>query len=306
MILLKALSNTVGNNKIKEKIECNFLFADEDDQISKLKLKPIKKDEAMFVKLMSASSFNEKDYTTKEKESNVYQNYTLFANKILESDATPEELVDAVGRLEIVELGLQNENPQVIFEGLNSTGLDLTNTDLIRNYLLMALEYSEQEDLYQKYWLPMEETIGNEKLEQFMLYYLIKKRKTNSITKNEKSARINEKNLYYSFKKTYPDINKLKSKNMVEDCLFDMHKHSVMYYDLISQTYYANDVLHQRFFELFTQLGANESAIFVMELYEQYNRETSEISTPINPPTIKKMTVDTFGYEYDEPDKINN
>ena len=56
--------------------------------------------------------------------------------------------------------------------------------------------------------------------------------------------------------------------------------------------------------EFMNAVAAAGGEINTWELYEQYNKETAEISRPINPPTIKKMTVDTFGYEYDEPEKI--
>ena len=74
---------------------------------------------------------------------------------------TADEFEDAVERLEIVELQLDNENPQIIFESLNSTGLDLTDSDLLRNYLLMSLDYSDQEYLYNNYWRKIEEHLNN-------------------------------------------------------------------------------------------------------------------------------------------------
>ena len=64
---------------------------------------------------------------------------------------------------------LENENPQEIFESLNSTGLDLSNADLIRNYLLMALDYESQERLYKEYWLKMELLLkSSEAVENFL------------------------------------------------------------------------------------------------------------------------------------------
>lgn len=56
--------------------------------------------------------------------------------------------------------------------------------------------------------------------------------------------------------------------------------------------------------EFMASISETGGVIQTLEQYQQYNKETTEISTPINPPTIKKMTVDTFGYEYDEPEKI--
>lgn len=56
--------------------------------------------------------------------------------------------------------------------------------------------------------------------------------------------------------------------------------------------------------ELMAEIEKSGGQITTEELYIRYMNETTEITMPKNPPTIKKMTVDTFGYEYDEPEKI--
>ena len=72
----------------------------------------------------------------------------------------------------------------------------------------MSLDYKDQEELYRKYWLVMEELIGSDKMEQFFLYYLIYKRRSDSINIENKRGKINSNTLYYAFKKYYPNINK--------------------------------------------------------------------------------------------------
>ena len=74
------------------------------------------------------------------------------------------QLFNGINKLYIVDISLErgNDNPQLIFESLNSTGLDLSQADLIRNYILMDLEPAEQEQLYNKYWQPMESDFGQE------------------------------------------------------------------------------------------------------------------------------------------------
>jgi len=87
------------------------------------------------------------------EETQIFNNYKLFMELLRESSLSPEQIYAGVQKLEIVyiELNEQKENPQLIFESLNSTGLDLTQADLIRNYLLMGKEYYTQEALYNKY-----------------------------------------------------------------------------------------------------------------------------------------------------------
>ncbi|WP_341475955.1 DUF262 and DUF1524 domain-containing protein [Helicobacter pylori] len=88
----------------------------------------------------------------------------------------------------VVEISLERgkDNPQLIFESMNSTGKDLTQTDLIRNYILMGLEPEKQKIFYNKYWRAMEEDFKqNETLfNQFVRHYLtIKTREIPNINK---------------------------------------------------------------------------------------------------------------------------
>ncbi len=95
----------------------------------------------------------------------IVQNFEFFAEKIREADLDPDELYDrGLQKLMIVNIALDrtHDNPQLIFESLNSTGLALTQTDLIRNFVLMALEPEQQENLYSNYWYPMEQSFGAE------------------------------------------------------------------------------------------------------------------------------------------------
>ena len=88
--------------------------------------------------------------------------------------------------LELVEITLEKDkdNAQLIFESINSTGVDLTPSDLIRNYLLMDLKDSEeQENLYEKYWLYIEENLNSidsnkTNLEKYFYDFLIMKNKS--------------------------------------------------------------------------------------------------------------------------------
>lgn len=76
------------------------------------------------------------------------------------------------------------DNPQLIFESMNSTGKDLSQADLIRNFVLMDLEHDFQTDLYQRFWQPMESGFVQNKFDEFMRHYLTTK--TGVIPKIEK------------------------------------------------------------------------------------------------------------------------
>ena len=88
--------------------------------------------------------------------------YRFFEAQIESSGRPLNGLLGAISRLLVVEIALERgrDDPQLIFESLNSTGLDLTQADLIRNYVLMRLAPTEQDDLFRHYWRPMEERLG--------------------------------------------------------------------------------------------------------------------------------------------------
>src|SRR5258706_8885 len=81
-------------------------------------------------------------------------NYRFFEDKIRLSNIDLYTLYIGISKLIIVEISLDrdHDNPQLIFESLNSTGMDLSQADLIRNYILMGLDNEEQNQLYKKYW----------------------------------------------------------------------------------------------------------------------------------------------------------
>ncbi len=90
--------------------------------------------------------------------SRVIDNYLFFARQIEKQDISASDLYDAIGKLQLVDIVLdrQYDNPQAIFESLNSTGMNLSASDLIRNYLLMGLDSVEQTQVYNNIWRPTE------------------------------------------------------------------------------------------------------------------------------------------------------
>ena len=103
---------------------------------------------------------DEADYI---QESNLTSNYKFFYERIQKEEISVSELYDAICRLEIISITLnQDDNPQLIFESLNSTGVALSEGDKIRNFILMGLPSKEQTDYYEKYWNKIEQCTDNE------------------------------------------------------------------------------------------------------------------------------------------------
>ena len=92
----------------------------------------------------------------------IIENYDFFKSKINKENVVA--IYSGVQRLFVVDVALEKEkdNPQLIFESMNSTGLDLSQADLIRNYVLMGQEVRLQTSLYESYWYPMEQGYGSE------------------------------------------------------------------------------------------------------------------------------------------------
>lgn len=135
----------------------------------KVRLKPFRDDCNAFDRLI----FNkEEDYVA---DSKVTHNYHYFFDRITNlKELTMDELYRAIDSLEIIDIVLEPEHgddPQLIFESLNSTGLDLTEADKIRNFILMGLQPDIQEKYYDDYWNKIENCTGSE-LDSFVRNYL--------------------------------------------------------------------------------------------------------------------------------------
>jgi len=141
------------------------------EQNKRIRLKPNKQDKEYFENLFTNG--NAENVT-----SNIVSNYNFFYEKIKSEVLSPKEAFDAFRKLKIVLIDLVRgqDDPQLIFESLNSTGVDLTAGDLIRNYILMDLQPVEQEKMYKTYWLNIEKLTGN--IAEFVRNYLIFKTKT--------------------------------------------------------------------------------------------------------------------------------
>ncbi|MGE7948620.1 DUF262 domain-containing protein [Lysinibacillus sp. NPDC093688] len=116
-----------------------------------IKLHLTKKDKVIYDKLIYGTPLNE---TT--SNSNIINNYRYFYKQIKSQKINIEELYDGLAKLDIVEIALERDvdDPQLIFESLNSTGEKLVESDLIRNFLLMGLENDIQTYIYLRIKLP--------------------------------------------------------------------------------------------------------------------------------------------------------
>lgn len=195
-ILLKALYDTSKGVSVRTENEIEeVMFNRHCEEVYKVKLKPVKTDNEQLTLLI-------KDRTEEmDRNSNVYKNYIIFKNLIEDSINKGLELNDilnGIKKLEVVEIVLdksQGDDPQKIFESINSTGLELSLADLIRNYLLM--DDINQEELYEDYWLDIEKNVGYKNLGDFVINFL----------NSQISGSVKIKNAYSLFKEYCQDNN---------------------------------------------------------------------------------------------------
>lgn len=192
-ILLLAIRNYLNNNDINAnginiaKIMKAYLIDEYANDEKKLKLKLVHGDDEAYNRLIENS--------TPIENNSITINYMFFYNQLKKMESTEiSKLYEAITKLMIVAISLKPQNgddPQLIFESLNSTGLDLQESDKIRNYVLMGLDSKRQEILYKKYWEKIELLVGKQDMSRFIRYYLAIK--TRELPKEDK--------LYFEFKK---------------------------------------------------------------------------------------------------------
>ena len=218
-LFLKALHDLIDDENIKEDIYESYIINKRASEPLRIKLKPIESDMVAYRDILA------NEYA--DKDNNIINNYNFFKSLIEESNVSPKNLYDALNNVEIVYIQLEkdkkSENPQLIFESLNSTGLSLTSGDLIRNFLLMNHSAAEQGRLYTDYWLKMETILNNSKISDFVRDYLTMK--TNSI--------IAKSRVYENFKEfALNPKNNFDEEGLLEELLlFSKYYSWFLYYD---------------------------------------------------------------------------
>ncbi|WP_099225050.1 DUF262 and DUF1524 domain-containing protein [Listeria costaricensis] len=186
-----------------------------------------------------------------DTRSRLLDNYKFFVGKIADKELQPAEVYESIGKLQIVNITLDRsvDDAQAIFESLNSTGKELSESDLIRNYVLMGLEPTEQTYVYEHLWRPMELLFVYETqdsvMDRFFRDYL-----TMKITRIPKQDRVYEEFKLYHLNCEFGTIRELCQ-------------------DLLTYAKYYTDMVFKR--------SSNPS---LKSLYEDINDLRMEVSYP--------------------------
>ena len=235
----------------------DFLVDKYQPEETRIKLKPVKNDQKAFGKLF----YDVNEYIM---ESNLTTNYNYFYERIQKQEITIDELFDAICRLEIINITLNNEdNPQLIFESLNSTGLDLSEGDKIRNFILMGLPSKEQDEYYDKYWNRIEECTKYD-VSSFVRDYLSIKQ----------LAIPSQRKIYISFKE-YVEQKSIETEELLKDLLAYAKRYEIL---LCGST--KNKALDACIYRL-NRLETTVTRPFFLEvlrLYDENKLDMSELS----------------------------
>ncbi|MFA8013502.1 DUF262 domain-containing protein [Helicobacter pylori] len=220
MLLLKAIETKIQNEGIKKEID-NLLNLSGQ----RLRLKPIKSDKEAFDLVMQNRSHE------LQGVSHIRNNYKFFTKELehyISKGYRIEEIYGAFLRLKIVAIGLElgEDDPQVVFESINATGVQLKGLDLIRNYLMMGENSDRQKHLYDTYWVPLENWLGEKDLNDFIKTYLR--------IYFEDKVKEGEREVYYTLKAHHRD----NFPDDIQGLMSDMREYGRIYQIFLDRDHY--------------------------------------------------------------------
>ncbi len=220
MLLLKAIETKIPNEEIKKEIDGLLNLSGQ-----KLRLKPIKSDKEAFDLVMQNRSHEIQGV------SHIRNNYKFFTKELdnyISKGYRIEEIYGAFLRLKIVAIGLElgEDDPQVVFESINATGVQLKGLDLIRNYLMMGENSDNQNRLYNTYWVPLEDWLGERDLNDFIKTYL-------RIYFEDKLKK-EEREVYYALKDHHRD----NFPDNIQGLMSDMREYGRIYQIFLDRDHY--------------------------------------------------------------------
>ncbi len=269
-LLLEALSRAINPDDepvqgfSQEKIKAFYLLNALELGDKKFKLHLSQTDDAT---LKAHISGKDRDEFPSERSERIDANFNFFVKKIASLDGNLVALCNGLAKLAIVDISLNRDqdNPQLIFESMNSTGKALSQADLIRNFILMGLKPETQNELYKDHWRPIEEDFGQEaygdQFDSFMRHYLTVK--TGLVPR--------EAEVYEAFKiLAGPNHD---DENRARDLVRDIHMYARYFCNMALGKEKDKD-LAKVFQDLILDLNYSVTYPLLLKLYADYSEET--------------------------------
>ena len=266
-IALYRLAKQLDNQMLVNRIHKTYLINEFAPEAEKLKLKPTENNKEALRHILNAT-----DGEAFKGYSKIIENFEYFKSAITSENF--ETVQRGLSKLIFVDIALdrQKDNPQRIFESLNSTGLELSQADLIRNYILMGLSRTNQEKIYKNYWEVIEknakdETLNKTRVSEFIRDYLTLKNKEIP----------NKGDVYVTFKENYPTT----TVDDLEGILLELKSLSKFYNKLVNPKNEVDREIRQQL-EYISRLEINVAFPFLMKVYEDYSNRLIDKSTFIS------------------------
>lgn len=236
-----------GGEEYVKDMTNKYLMAKYKKGDRKIKLRPIESDRIAYDALMNGDSEN----IIPADKSGITLNYQIFYELLKLQELSFDELIEAIEKLIIIDIRLDSgDNPQLIFESLNSCGKDLEEADKVRNYLLMSLSSAQQEEYYNKYWSKIEACTDDEPTMFIRDYLTIKTKLISKIT-----------DLYFDFKSFDERYGVPR-----EELLAEMLKYA-KYYKQATKGETGNSKVDKKFHQL-SNIGSSVCMPFYMQFLD--------------------------------------
>lgn len=255
-IALYRLAQQLENPTLASRIHKTYLINEFAPEAEKLKLKPTDNNKEALRHILNSSDGEEFN-----GYSRIIENFNFFKSHINKENF--DTVLRGLNKLIFVDIALdrQKDNPQRIFESLNSTGLELSQADLIRNYILMGLSRTNQEKIYKSYWEIIEKNAKDEILNKSRVSDFIR----DYLTLINKEIP-NKGQVYVKFKSQYPTTTIDELENILADL-----KSLVKYYNKLINPKNEIDKDIRTQLEYINRLEINVAFPFLMKVYEDYS-----------------------------------
>jgi uncharacterized protein with ParB-like and HNH nuclease domain len=266
-IALYRLAKKMGNPTLVNRIHKTYLINEFAPETEKLKLKPTENNKNALRHILKSEDEEEfKDY------SKIIENFNYFKSNI--SRENFETIQRGLSKLIVVDIALdrQKDNPQRIFESLNSTGLELSPADLIRNYILMGLSRTNQEKIYKSYWEVIEHNAKDEKSNKSRVSDFIR----DYLTLINKEIP-NKGDVHTKFKSQFPTT----TIEELESILTEL-KLLVKFYNKLINPKNETDKDVRTQLEYINRLEINVAFPFLMKVYQDYSNNEIDKQTFIS------------------------
>ncbi|MCE5305787.1 DUF262 domain-containing HNH endonuclease family protein [bacterium] len=267
LIALRDLESDIANQKY---ITQNYLTNNTSSFQDKIKLKQVTKDWDAYRSLVN------KDIPISGIIYNAYQLFTRLINEKKQSNSIIElnHYITAIQRMNVAVIFLderpfKGEDPQIIFETLNSLGKPLTLSDLIRNYVLLNMDSNSQSDIYEKIWHPKIESVLLDNTSEFFRDYLQFK-----VVRSIKAVSDNNTKEIYQLFKNFVESQFNNHKDFITDIVRYAKWYKWIISDIVNDTISNDPIKNHEIIELvrniFHDIKSEAFKPFVLGLFEYH------------------------------------